>query len=161
MRMVVVASLTALALSACQPAASGEGAAAEPAAEPVAVQAHTVNVTLSPAAAARLLEMNERITVAAFWYGPPAEGVTPDEGAEVNLGSEETTIPGTGGPARITGEDVDASRSSGPVNMNINVFSAREGGPDNVLDCEIYDAVAADAPDPIDLRCTLIGEAAG
>jgi hypothetical protein len=161
MRMVVAASLTALALSACQPATSTEDAAAEPAAEAVAVQGHDINVTLSPAAAARLLEMNERITISAFWYGPPAQGVTPDEGPEVNLGSEETTISGTGGPARITGDGVDASRSSGPVNMNINVFSAREGGPDNVLDCEIYDAVAAEAPDPIELRCTLIGEAAG
>src|SRR5690606_15354790 len=164
---IVLSSLAVLALAACQPAETGaEGGASAtetPAAGASAGLARTVEITLSPAAAARLAETNERITVSAFWYGQAAEGVEANEDGTIGLGDEQITLPGTGGSARLAAEGVPPAddRLAGPVHMNINVFSAREGNADNLLDCEFYDAPATDAPDPLTFNCTLIGETAG
>jgi hypothetical protein len=43
--------------------------------------------------------------------------------------------------------------------VNVNIYSARRSGPDNILDCDFFDdslTVAQQAP--LTLHCRLIGE---
>ena len=43
--------------------------------------------------------------------------------------------------------------------VNVNVFSSRRSGPDNLLDCDFFQGtVAAARRAPIRLACKLIGE---
>ena len=147
----------AAALAALAPAQ------AVPAAQPG--MAFSLDISLSPQAAAKLAVLKEGISIAATFYGDPTPAAKrhADEMGQIGLGNERVTISGTGGTARITGRTVDSSHLSWikgrSVQVNVNVFSARRSGPDNILDCDIYEGpVAAAAASPRPIRCKLIGE---
>ena len=63
---------------------------------------------------------------------------------------------------RVGGAAVDTGALAyigGPVMLNMNVYSARRAGPDNVLECDLFDGLLTRASTaPIELRCGLIEE---
>lgn len=125
----------------------------------------TVNVTLSPKAAARLAKLKEGVAVAAYYGGEPVPARMKEggESGEISLDTETITLSSTGGPAAITGRHVDTSRLSwikgGVAQVLINVFSARRSSPDNLLDCGIFEGSVAKARSaPIKIACKLIEE---
>ncbi|GGL70883.1 hypothetical protein [Wenxinia marina] len=115
----------------------------------------------SPAAAARLAALGERVTVAAWWYGEPASADVPvDEIGQVQLASSTTIVdprPLTVAlPAVPDGADVASVLAPRLLD---NVYSAREGDPDNILHCDLVeDAVADLAGRTLPVICQLIGE---
>ena len=150
---------------AAPPAPALSTAVSTPAAGPAHPLARTVRVTVSPAAQAQLTQMRERIIVRPYWYGEPGPGVpTQTEEGYVDIGEgADVIVPAVGGDARLdaTGVATDwATRvgAGGQAMLNINAFSAREGGPDNVLGCDLYDGPAATAPEPIAIHCRLLTE---
>lgn len=49
--------------------------------------------------------------------------------------------------------------AGGKVMVDVNVYSARRGGPDNILDCDFFDdALTLAQQAPLTLHCKLIGE---
>jgi hypothetical protein len=125
----------------------------------------SVDVSLSGAAAAKLSALKEAITIAAYWYGEPTRAARKqaDEMGQINLGTEDVRIPGSGGRGEITGRKVQVKRIAWvrdrAVQVNINVFSARLSGPNNYLDCGLFeDAVTVARAKPIQIACKLIGE---
>ena len=84
-----------------------------------------------------------------------------DDGT-INLGLEDVTIPGTGGRAQITGRPYrreNARWVEGEVRVNVNVYSARLSGPDNLLYCNSFHAKISDArAKPVAIFCKLITE---
>lgn len=124
-----------------------------------------INITLSPKAAAKLKSANEGITVGASYYGDPKKGVKKfvNEMGMLDLKSETLSLPGEPGIAHITGRDVPAERLTflnGPVSVNVNIWSSRKAGDDNILNCDFIDgevAKVAKTP-PINLHCSLISE---
>jgi hypothetical protein len=122
-----------------------------------------VNVSVSPKAATRLAALKEKITVAADYEGFPVPSKMNKAGemGQIGLGGEAVTIPGTGGRATITGKNLKMNRISWvkDVQVLINVFSARLSGPDNILDCSIFeDSVSKAQRMPVNIRCGLIEE---
>lgn len=123
-----------------------------------------LNVTLSEKAAASLASRNEAIVVSASYYGDPKPGARrhANEIGQIDLGREEVDIPGKPGLARITGAKVEVPRLEwldGQVMVNVNVFTARKSGPDNLLSCDIIDGPLQKVRSaPVTLNCGLIEE---
>jgi hypothetical protein len=124
-----------------------------------------VAVALSPRAAAKLAALGEGIIISASYFGDPAPGAErhADEVGQIDLGREQVEIPGRGGPGVITGRGLRRARlawltARGPE-VNVNVYSARRSGPDNLLDCDFFqDSLGAARSRVIRLNCKLIGE---
>ena len=142
------ARLLAAALSLATPAM----------ADPVPVV--TVHITFDPAAAKALVDRGEWFIVSTYFSGDPAPDSTlpEDEVGQVYLGAETVTL----WPADQTvtlGSSLAAaplSQSLAP-NLNVNVFSARFSGQDNLLDCGIVDGPMADMAAAVqEIHCSLL-----
>lgn len=124
-----------------------------------------LDVSLSRAAATKLASTKEGIEIAAYWYGEPTKAAKKraDDMGNINLGQEKARLPGTGGRAEISGKgakvkDVGLTQG-GAVKVNLNVYSARLGNKDNILDCSFFDDDLKLARlKPIAVLCKLIGE---
>lgn len=101
-------------------------------------------ITLSKQAAQKLAAAKEGITVQASWYGEPKQGAEKhaDEMGQIMLGDERIDLPGKEGKARIKGagfEQAAVKWLQGPAMVNVNIFSSRKAGPDNILSCDLID----------------------
>ncbi len=124
----------------------------------------SVTVTLSAKAAAELAAKREGIIVAAYYYGEPTKAAEKkaDEVGQIGLGTEQQRLGSAGGTATFTGKGYQAKRLgwiAGEPQINVNVYSARLSGPDNLLDCGLFeDAVSVAEANPVTVACKLIGE---
>ncbi|MBP0438068.1 hypothetical protein [Tianweitania sediminis] len=101
-------------------------------------------ITLSKQAAQRLASSGEGITVQASYYGEPKKGAEKhvDEMGQIYLGDERIDLPGKAATARINGsgfEQAAVKWLDGPAMVNVNIFSSRKAGPDNILSCDLID----------------------
>ena len=129
----------------------------------------SVDVKLSPKAAAKLAGLGEKIVVAAIWSGEPLEKFTKQakkfvaEDGSLFFGVERVTIPGADGHADFSGktvklEHVDWVKDQTPEVL-INVYTARLKTADNLLDCGVFqDQLSAARAKTIQIACKLIGE---
>lgn len=124
----------------------------------------SVIVTLTPMAAERLTREREGVVISAWYYADPkrgAEGRANPAGL-IDVGTEEIRLDGAGGQAHVSGATIDPATFGligGPLNVNVNVWSARRSVPDNVLACDFFDGLLTRAQvAPVELRCGLIAE---
>ena len=155
MRMILPATLLALAATG----AAAQRGPARPAA------GFTVNITYSPRAAAEMARRHEGLTVAAYYQGEPTRAARRHANEEglVDLGEETRTIAGRAGPVIVTGRNLQVARIAwlrpGTLRVNVNLYSARRSGPDNILDCGIVEGLLPQmAGRTHQVRCKLIGE---
>lgn len=126
--------------------------------------AFDAQIALSPKAAARLATLSEKIIVAASYSGNPTPEAQKhaDEIGQIDLGREEVEISGKAGSAHLTGARVHRARLAwiqGPILLNVNVYSARHSGPDNILACDFFDGKLENARrKPVQFFCSLIEE---
>jgi hypothetical protein len=126
--------------------------------------AFSVELTLSQKATAKLAALHEGIIVAASYSGDPAPGAEKhtDEIGRIDLGREELETPGKARTVRVPDTKIKRNRLvwvKGPVLLNVNVYSARHSGPDNILACDFFDGNLKDAVHkPMSLHCSLIAE---
>jgi hypothetical protein len=123
-----------------------------------------VQITLSEKAAVRLRSLSEGVVVSAHYFGDPTAGAArrANQIGQIDLGSEEIERPGHLQTVRITGRNVHRERLpwiQGPVMLNVRVYSARQSGPDNILNCDFFDGELQYAVHaPVVLHCFLIDE---
>ncbi|WP_054311887.1 hypothetical protein [Mesorhizobium sp. 1M-11] len=123
-----------------------------------------ITIVLSPRAAATLSKHKEAIIVSASYSGDPEKSAEKhaDEIGRIDLGTEEHSMPGTGGTVRLTGPKTDEEKFGwikGPVLINVNVYSARKSSQDNLLNCDFIDGPLPQvAKAPVTLNCSLIAE---
>lgn len=123
-----------------------------------------VVVTLTPAAAERLTQAREGVIVSAWYYADPKKGSErrANPVGLVDVGTESVHLDAAGGEARVTGDTIDPAvfgRIGGPLQVNVNVWSARESEPANLLACDFFDGLLSRAQvAPVELRCGLIAE---
>jgi hypothetical protein len=120
-----------------------------------------VDVSLSPKAAAELAARKEAIIVAAMYQGEPVpvRRKYASEDGLIGLGMERVIVPASGGRAAVVGNKVIVKQIGWVKRLDvlINVYSARRSGPNNLLDCGIFeDAVAKAQEKPIRISCKLI-----
>ena len=126
--------------------------------------AFSVQITLSKRAAAKLVDTSERLIVSASYSGNPIPTAAKpaDEIGQIDLGIEDVETPGKAGTVRVTGTKVNQDHLlwiKGPILLNVNVYSARRSGPDNILACDFFDGKLQDAVHkPLSLHCSLIVE---
>jgi hypothetical protein len=125
----------------------------------------SIDVSLSPQAAAKLAALKEQIVVSVLWYGEPTKAARKhaDEMGQIDLGKEEARLPGSGGRAEITGRSVQLKQldwvKDRAVQVNVNVFSARLSGPNNILNCDLFDDnVVVARSKSVQIACKLIEE---
>jgi uncharacterized protein YecT (DUF1311 family) len=135
----------------CPVPAAAVAAAAVPAAAAPGNMGFDVTVTLSKKAAAKLAAEKEGIVVLASYYGDPKQSAEKhaNEIGQISLEEqdEQVAIPGTGGPAHISGAKVDIKRLdwlAGPPKVNVNIASARKSSSDNLLGCDFIDGPLGD-----------------
>ena len=129
-----------------------------------------VSVELSKAAKAKLSSLHESVRVIAYFDGDsksgPSEANAPFRA--VYIGSTDATAE-PGKIARLAHVPFGARQRKSLVDdkyyVLLNVVSGRRSVPNNLLDCsdgEFPVSVEHPAlPEPINVRCTLIGEAPG
>ncbi len=167
MRMKHLASLVVLAGFASVSATAN--AADQPAAGGVAGQVTTdfgfdVVIKMSKQAARTLKRKKEGVLVSASYSGTPTKAAEKhaDEVGQIDLGNEMITLQGIEGPVHLTGTRVERQRLGwieGEPRVNVNVFTARRSGPDNLINCDIIDGpVSVVAKGVTTLSCSLITE---
>jgi hypothetical protein len=131
--------------------------------EPFAFQ---VKVSLSEKAAATLQHLNEGIVISASYSGKPRPSARQhaDQIGQIALGIQNVEIPGKPATVIVNGSSVKRGRLPwvhGPVLLNVNVYSARRSGPDNILACDFFDGRLRSAfRQPVQIHCSLIEEKA-
>jgi hypothetical protein len=125
----------------------------------------SVEVSFSPQAAAKLSALHEGVSGAAYYYGVPTRAARKraDDVGQIDLDAETVTVENTAHTLTFPGKVVKRSALAWlvkrEVRVNVNVFSARRSGPDNFLDCGIYDGpVSIAAANTPKIACKLIGE---
>lgn len=124
----------------------------------------TVRVELSPAAARTLAARHEGIVVSAGYTGAakPSAQKHADQMGQINLGYDRVTVAGTSGTVRVPGTGLRRAALvwvQGPVLLNVNVYTARQSSPDNLLSCDFFDGELQHAvQSPMTLHCGLITE---
>lgn len=123
---------------------------------------YTLDISLSPRAAATLSQSGEQIHVSAVYFGRAIKEEDGDEMGQVSLGTEDVDLPAA---TRITFGQVtlDGAALAKAVDqqayVNINVFTSRKKFPDNLLNCGLFeDRVEVAAQAPIAIACKLIDE---
>lgn len=123
----------------------------------------TVALSMSPVAAQKLAKLHEGVVIAAWCAGDPAPGAPrrmTGEG-QIQLGDGTVTVEGD---TRLVRVNLNLRRDrlrwvKGDVQVLVNVYSARRSGPDNILECGIYDGpLRKAARAPLNIACRLIGE---
>jgi hypothetical protein len=133
------------------------------ASEPFAFQ---VRVSLSDKAAATLQHLNEGIVISAWYSGNPRPSAKQyaDQIGHIALGTQNVEIPGKPATVIVNGSSVKRGRLAwvrGPVLLNVNVYSARRSGPNNILACDFFDGRLHSAfRQPVQIHCSLIAEKA-
>jgi hypothetical protein len=123
-----------------------------------------VQVFLSSRAAARLGSLSEGIVVDAAYSANPAPGAEShaDQIGRIDLGNAKIEISGRPQVAHVAGPHITKTllaETRGPVLLNVNLYSARRSGPDNILSCDFFDGNLADAVHKtLQLHCSLIDE---
>lgn len=124
-----------------------------------------VDLSFSQAAASKLQALKEGVVIAAYYSGEPAAGAEEhaDQIGMIDLGEDRTERDGEPAVVAIPGKGDIETRlhwvKDGEPLVNINVHSARRSGPDNLLDCDVYDGpLKAIAGSTTKIGCKLIGE---
>jgi len=126
-----------------------------------------VQISLSQKAQAKLESLSEGIVIAATYSANPASDREPhaNQIGQIDLGHETVEISGRPQFVHIAGPHFAKSllaETRGPVLLNVNVYSARRSGPDNILNCDFFDGNLQQAVrEPLTLHCSLIAERAG
>jgi hypothetical protein len=133
------------------------------ASEPFAFQ---VRVSLSERAAATLHHLDEGIVISASYSGKPRASARQhaDQIGQIPLGSQNVEVPGKPATVIVNGSSVKRGRLAwvhGPVLLNVNVYSARRSGPNNILACDFFDGRLRNAfRQAVQIHCSLIEEKA-
>jgi hypothetical protein len=124
-------------------------------------------VSLTPRATARLAHTHDTVLVSAEFYGEATpQGVRrhmADEMDWIQFRPEaRVELPGAKVaviPARRNDPNKLAYVEGGKLQVLVNVFSSPRSGPDNLIDCAIFeDSIDLAARAPIQIACKLIGE---
>jgi hypothetical protein len=125
----------------------------------------SLDVSLSSRAEARLVSLHEKIIVWALWSGQPTKAAKKhvDEEGKIDLGTEEVTLPASGGHGELSGRSVKPTQigwvKDRDVQILVNVVSARLSGQNNILNCDIFaGSVATARANPPRIACKLIEE---
>jgi len=171
-RSAMLAVLAAISVGCGPPVAvpAAEAPAAYPA-EPAAAAAggpstfgFSIRVAFDAATQTRLEALNENVTVSVAFYGEPTAAAAPryaDQTPQVvDLGEEVATIGPQTQVVYLSGAVVNTSLLGdveGPVKANINIYTARMSGPDNLISCPLIDdAIVALKAAEAASACTLI-----
>jgi hypothetical protein len=146
---------------------SFSGTAPQSSAQPSgALGSFDVQISLSQKAAAKLNSLSEGIVIAATYFGNPAPGAKTNlnQVGQIDLGGETVEISGRPQEVHISSPRIRQSVLSevqGPVLLNVNVYSARRTGQDNILNCDFFDGNLQEAVHkPVALHCSLLSERA-
>lgn len=159
MKRIALAALPFL-LAACAPEPVGEQAGAATGPNPYGFE---INLTLTPRAAERLASTDERVIVAAMYFGAAISADAPgvDEHVmEVGLGSDEIEVGPVNARVQAPGTGFDPANIKsikGEPEVLVNVYSARKTHENNLISCGLYQGpVTMARKQPVDIACDLI-----
>ncbi|RBL84318.1 hypothetical protein DDE05_24580 [Streptomyces cavourensis] len=123
-----------------------------------------LQVTLSPAAQRALAENGEDVMVSADWYGWPTrqDSEYANEIGAIDLGQAVIEMPLSHPTTRVSPPPWKAWKLKmlkNGIYANVNVYSTRRHGPDNLLACDFADGLLGELTGHvIPVHCSLIRE---
>lgn len=134
-------------------------ALAAPAFAALDVPAYEVDIALTDAAAAKLKQSGEAITISVDYYGEPAPGVDSEDGP-FYVADQTAELAGAGKAQfeKMRIGDEMLAKIAGPVQVSVNVYTARKVFEDNLIDCGYWGEEVAKLPATVKISCKLIGE---
>ncbi|HEX5236365.1 MAG TPA: hypothetical protein VFW25_13665 [Silvibacterium sp.] len=123
-----------------------------------------VQVTLSPAAAAKMNSLSSEEIVLSATYSGNLRGANgrPDQTGQINLPSQKTEISARPQVARIDGPHLtagDQAKINGPILLELKAYSVQRHVIDNILSCEsIRKTIEISAHQLLVLHCGLATE---
>ena len=132
--------------------------------------AFTLAVTFTPAAAAKLQAMGEKVTVSAMYFGTPSDAASAaskaDEMGQLDMGRDAVEIAPANTTVTISGNGLQTELmpdlADGKPSVLVNVFSARKVATNNLLDCGIFeDYITVAQQTPATIACDLIDKGDG
>ena len=158
MKLIPALIPLALLLAACGEESRSAGAAEEPAA-PVKGGSYQVQVTFTPGAEDKLRDLGEKVTIANIFYGQAGEAAAGGKG-EVQLGMVMRDIAPQDQIVTIAEPALDAAelaKIGGEPMLRINIYSAQEKHPDNLLNCGAFSVELRTAErEPAKIECDLL-----
>jgi hypothetical protein len=159
-KSLIPALAAIFALAACGEETPAPAASA-PAAAPSA--SYKVQVTFTPRTLEKLKELGEKVTVANMFFGlagPATPAADKSDDGQVQLGEVMRDIAPQNQIITVAEPRLDAAKLAhidGKPMLLINVYSARQKAPDNLLSCGIFDDTLEKAEAaPIEIECDLI-----
>lgn len=123
-----------------------------------------VRITYSDAAIEQLEQSSEQVIVNVTYSAPPATGNKSEinEIGMISLGSDEVQVLPSKTEVALSIDGLvlpDGMETSGPILVNVNVYSARLSSEDNILNCDFFEGALDDLRTTgTDLHCFLIAE---
>ncbi len=124
--------------------------------------AFDIALTLSPAAAAKLARIHEKVEVAAMYSGAPRtpKSTMADDDGQVDLGADRPQFEPVSATVHIPGTGLKTANLqdiNGDPIVLVNVYTARKADKDNLLDCGIFeDTIRKAQAQPVQIACKLI-----
>jgi hypothetical protein len=163
---LLIGSIAACGRAVEAPAEEAPAAVAEPAspAEAPSTFGFRFDVDFDRETQAKLTDLNEKVTVSVAYYGEPTAAAAPRYSDQtppvVDLGEEVATIDPVNQGVSLTGKVVNTMLLpdvEGPVKANVNIYTARMSGPDNLISCPLVDAAIVELKSQeVSVSCALI-----
>ena len=157
---MIIRNLFLISFATAAAAAAGMTQAASP--SPSTPHPFVVEISVEPAAKARLERLKEQIIVRAIYSGEPtrAKAKFANEIGEIDLGSEAIELPSGGGTASFSGSvGNDKWTWVKEPQVLINISSAFHAVKENILDCgtaPFQDSFKVAQSKPIRKSCKLL-----
>lgn len=122
----------------------------------------TIWLSYSEAALEQLDRSSEEVIVSATYSATPAPGsmIETNEIGLISLGSNEVQVLPSQNEVSLPVDGLvlpDLAEIKGPITVNINVFSARLGSDDNILNCDLFEGPLESLREAVtELHCSLI-----
>ncbi len=166
----VVGLFTAFGLAACGQGGAPSGPVSEATAEASAAAdaaaasySYEVRLVLSPETAQLLSRLDEQVTISSDYYGVARKGGAAakahDALGAVILGQETLDVAPSDQTVRIVSPAIAPASLKdveGEAQLLVNVYTARKGAEDNLIECGVYDgSLAVATVRPILIECGL------
>ena len=123
----------------------------------------SLNIVLSAQAAKELKKHSESIVADAVFDGDASPGSRGrNEVGRIDLARARAETAGVSGPLDLAVPAMDPAHRkmiTGPVHVNVNIYSGRRSSPDNILGCDFVDAPLKDVMGKsVPIQCGLLSE---
>ncbi len=158
--LLITVSVCGLALAACSPKPAETSADNSQASKPEGY-GYDVALTFTPAAAAKVAQRGDKVTIAALYYGnatPASVALADAKDGTIHLTTDLVETDASDHPVHMTGAGANVPNlqyitQKKPL-VQLNIYASKAGKKDPVIACSVFqDYVASAQLAPVAIHC--------